>query len=231
MRIDENENQQFAQDSAGTDDASNNGAVGSDDGSLGGGEYIADESPKSAVNKTTLVMFGVVALGTAGVWFMYQRMGGPSAAGAATVQETKKAEQTIKKFLGDNGESIKNMESMLKNTEKVVQTFLNYPSMTQVPLSDLHTNPFRQKVVKATGAPDDAMEKRRREEERLAMLKAVQGLSLQSVMCSDTRRACMINNALYREGQQVDTFTVEKITATSVVVKNGAYRFELTMQR
>lgn len=230
MRIDENEDQQLSQDSAGADDASNNGALGSEDGGSSG-EFISEEPAKSAVSKTTLVMFGVVALGAAGVWLMYQKLGGPSAANAATVQETKKAEQTIKKFLGDNGESIKNMESMLKNTEKVVQTFLNYPSMTQVPLSDLHTNPFRQKIVKASGAPDDAMEKKRREEERLAMLKAVQGLSLQSVMCSDTRRACMINNALYREGQQVDTFTVEKITGTSVVVKNGAYRFELTMQR
>jgi hypothetical protein len=230
MRIDENENQKFSQDPTGSDDASGNGVPGSDENGAGG-EFVSEETPKSAVSRTTLVMFGVVALGAAGVWFMYQRSGGPSAANAAAVQETKKAEQTIKKFLGDNGESIKNMESMLRNTEKVVQTFLNYPSMTQVPLSDLHTNPFRQKVVKATGAPDDAMDRRRREEERLAMLKAVQVLSLQSVMCSETRRACMINNALYREGQQVDTFTVEKITATSVVVKNGAYRFELKMQR
>jgi hypothetical protein len=214
--------------------AESNGGLsfGSTDGGGGAGEYFGEEESKPKVSRTTLAMVGVLALGAAGVWFMYQRAGGPGRANAAVVKETKDAQKTIQNFLGNNGESIKSMESMLKNTEKVVQTFLNYPSMTQVPLSDLRTNPFRQKNVKApTGAPDDAADRRRREEERLAMLKAVQGLQLQSVMCSDTRRACMINNALYMETQQVDGFTIEKITAASVVVKNGVYRFELKMER
>jgi hypothetical protein len=41
----------------------------------------------------------------------------------------------------------------------------------------------------------------------------------------------MINNVLYREGQNLESFTIEKITQASVVVKNGPYRFELTMQK
>jgi type II secretory pathway component PulC len=41
----------------------------------------------------------------------------------------------------------------------------------------------------------------------------------------------MINNTLYSEGQQVESFTIEKITPDSVIVKNGSYRFELKMQR
>src|SRR5437660_1597989 len=72
--------------------------------------------------------------------------------------------------------------------------------------------------------------KRRKEEERQAVVKAVQGLQLQSIMHSTARQACMINNTLYREGQQIDGFTIEKITTSSVIVKNGTYRFELKMQ-
>jgi hypothetical protein len=120
------------------------------------------------------------------------------------------------------------MEQMLKDTEKYVQQFLN-PMVKQVPLGQLHMNPFRQKP--SDGKTDDSANSRKREEERLAMLKAVQALQLQSVMYGDTRKACMINNSLYREGQQVDSFMIEKITANSVIVKNGAYRFELKMQR
>jgi hypothetical protein len=40
----------------------------------------------------------------------------------------------------------------------------------------------------------------------------------------------MINNQMLREGQIVDSFTVDKISAASVIVRSGAYRFELKMQ-
>ena len=63
------------------------------------------------------------------------------------------------------------------------------------------------------------------------MLKAVQSLRLQSIMYSETRKACMINDTMYREGDLAETFTIEKVTQTSVIVKNGVYRFELRMQR
>jgi hypothetical protein len=50
-------------------------------------------------------------------------------------------------------------------------------------------------------------------------------------MYSDSRKACMINDTLYREGQTIDAFTVEQVTPNSVIVKGGLYRFELKMQR
>jgi hypothetical protein len=61
-------------------------------------------------------------------------------------------------------------------------------------------------------------------------LKAVQELQLQSIMFSDNRKACMINNSLYREGQQVGDFSIEKISPQSVVVEMNKLRFELKMQ-
>jgi hypothetical protein len=62
-------------------------------------------------------------------------------------------------------------------------------------------------------------------------MKASTALQLQSIVHSGSRKACMINNTLYAEGQQVDQFTIEKIEASRVIVKSGAYRFELKMQR
>jgi hypothetical protein len=126
------------------------------------------------------------------------------------------------------------MEKMLRETEKVVQQFLNYPSMKQVPLGELQTNPFRFRAPQVEGqVPNEteAQAKKKREEERQAIIKAVGGLNLQSVIHSGARKACMINNTMYSEGQQVDSFIVEKINPGTVVVKNGAYRFELRMQK
>ena len=194
-------------------------------------EFIATEEKKPAMSRTTLVMFGVIALSAAGVWIMYQRVG-PGKAVAAPSKETVEAKKTINTFLDAGGNNIRNMETMLRNTEKVVQQFLTYPSMTQVPLSDLRTNPFRLRPAKPENGPvNDAAERRKREEERVAMLKAVQSLQLQSIMYSETRKACMVNDTMYREGQSIDAFTIEKITQTSVIVKSGVYRFELRMQR
>jgi hypothetical protein len=206
-----------------------NGEAGT--GGDGESEYIATETKKPKVSQTTLVMFGVLALSAAGVWVMYQRVG-PGKAVAAPPPESVQAKKTINSFLDGGGNNIKSMETMLRSTEKVVQQFLTYPSMTQVPLSDLRTNPFRLRAAKPENAPtSDAAERRKREEERVAMLKAVQSLQLQSIMYSDTRKACMINDTMYREGQNINDFTIEKVTQTSVIVKNGVYRFELRMQR
>ena len=45
------------------------------------------------------------------------------------------------------------------------------------------------------------------------------------------RRACMINNAMYREGQTVSGFVIEKIAQSGVIVRQDVYRFELKMQQ
>src|SRR5688500_4749208 len=134
-------------------------------------EFIATEEKKPRVSQSTLMMFGVVALSAVGVWVMYQRVG-PGKAIAAPSKESVEAKKTITTFLDGGSDNIRNMESLLRNTEKVVQQFLAYPSMTQVPLSDLRANPFRLRPERPENAPQsDAAERRKREEERVAMLK------------------------------------------------------------
>jgi hypothetical protein len=185
------------------------------------------EEAKKPLNRTSVVLFVLMALGSGALYYMHLRTG-PTAASAATVS----ANTTINQFLNGGESNVVQMQRMLRETEKVVQQFLAYPSVPQIPLTDLHTNPFRQLAAKGPGeSVSDAEAKRRKEEERQAVLKAVQGLQLQSVMRSTAHTACMINNVMYREGQQIDGFTIEKINTNAVVVRNGTYRFELKMQR
>lgn len=204
-------------------------ATGGDD------EFVVTEE-KQPVSKSTLVMFFILVVGAAGFYYMY-RKAGPSSAKASVSKESVEANQTITTFLSGGDSNIKSMLSLLKTTEKRVQQFLTYPNTKQIPLSDLRTNPFRQFAEAPTvagpdaGALSEAAEKKRREEERQAILRAVQSLQLQSIMFSPDRSVCMINSNMYREGQSIDNFTVEKISPTSIVVKNGQYRFELRMQR
>lgn len=198
---------------------------------LGGSETeFVVSSEKKSTNTGLMLLLLLVVVAGGGLFFMYKRSG-PAPAGAATV-EAAKANATISTFLNDGPNGMKVMQKMLKDTEKVVKQFLEYPSTNQIPLSDLKTNPFRFAAPKSANPNAEAdAAKKKHEEERLAALKAVQELKLQSIIHSGSRRACMINNTMYTEGQQADGFTIEKINPGAVVVNSGTYRFELNMQK
>ncbi|HEV7300188.1 MAG TPA: hypothetical protein VGN72_12535 [Tepidisphaeraceae bacterium] len=188
-------------------------------------EFVSEEATKKGAGG--MILFGLVVAAASATYFMYWKTG-PASASAQTA-EAQEATTTIKKFLDDGQVSLRTMEEMRKNTEKVVERFMNYPSMTQVPLSELKTNPFRTVAPIPTADATEAAAKRQREIEREATVKAVQNLSLQSVIVGGARSACMINRTLYTEGQQVDVFVIERITKDAVVVQANGFRFELKM--
>ena len=121
------------------------------------------------------------ALGGLGVWLMVHRISAANADAGERRDRTSQADD--QQFPGQRQPSIRSMEQM-RNTKKFVQQFLNYPSMTQVPLSDLRTNPFRLKVAKTGGEDPNSLAERaaNAKKKRVAALKAVQSLQLQSVM-------------------------------------------------
>jgi len=192
-------------------------------------EFVLPAEKKS-VSTATLVLILLVALGGGGLYLMHLKTG-PKAVAAAP--ESRQASETISSFLSAGDSNIKLMEQMLKDTEKVVQRFLRYPSAAQVPLEELRTNPF--KWIAAAPANDSSateiIARKRKEEERQAVIKAVQLLQLQSVMAGSSQRACMINNTMVKEGQSIEGFTVEKIGPNGVIVRQNKYRFELKMQK
>ncbi|HEY2587381.1 MAG TPA: hypothetical protein VGI81_16675 [Tepidisphaeraceae bacterium] len=165
------------------------------------------------------VLGGLAAVGAAVVWFMFFR-GAPQAAQAAPT-----GAPDIKQFL-DN-ENIALMKQTLKDTEKVVQQFRAYPAQTQVPLASLKSNPFRELAPKA-----DAPVARNDDEakEHAKIVSAVAELHLQSIMRGGKYKACMINNTLYKQGEQIGMFTLQEVSANTVVIESGKYRFELKMQ-
>jgi hypothetical protein len=191
--------------------------------------YFVSGPEKKPLNRTTIVMFLIIALGGGGLYFMHLRTG-PKSAAAATTGEAAVANKTIGQFLSGGSKNIKLMETMLRSTEKVVQQFNNYPSVKQVPLSGLQTNPFRVAGNQTEeGQDEDARHKL--EEQRQAVLKIYQTLQLQSIMSGGKNSSCMINNMLYREGQLVSGFMIEKIDRDAVTIKQGAWRFDLKMQK
>jgi hypothetical protein len=196
--------------------------------SLGGGDESFIIPEKKQANRTSIVVFAIAMVGLGGWYLMYLKSG-PNAAAASA--EAVAADKTITQFLKAGDRNIKDMQDLLRNTEKEVEKFRAYPNVKQVPLSDLKTNPFVHVVASAAPGADSAADAKRRAEEKAAALKEAQTLQLQSIVVSDKARACMISNSLYHEGQQVGAFTIEKITPGMVVVANGTSKFELKIQK
>ena len=181
--------------------------------------------PRKPVNKNAVLIFAIIVLGAAGMYFMW-RQSGPSSAAAATHVE----DADVGRFLGDGGRSVRQLVTLLDSTRRVVEQFDHFTDTPQVPLKELKYNPFRLAVP--TLLPDTEESARQKHDaDRQAALKAVQGLELQSILSGRTSRQCMINNTLYAEGDQVNGFVIEKVTPTYVVVRIGAFKFELKMQK
>jgi len=190
------------------------------------GSFVSSRKPadKGALG----VLMLLVAFG-GGLYFMYLH-NGPSSASAAT-REQAAATTTIDEFLKGNGSS-NLMEQTLRDTEKVVHEFQSTSTKPQVPVSDLSTNPFRLKQPE-NGAKEDDSSARARERmlaERSRISHEAASLELQSVM-HGSNSACMVNNAMYHVGDTIGSFKVDEIRTRSVIVKQGPYRFELTMKR
>src|SRR2546430_735641 len=80
--------------------------------------FIAGEARKP-MNRTTLVLCIIAALGGGGLYLMHLKTG-PQSSTAAT---TDAANRTINQFLTAGSGNIKAMETMLRSTEKVVAQF------------------------------------------------------------------------------------------------------------
>jgi len=197
---------------------------------LAGGEveFVGTSEEKKPQSIQFSILIGLVILGPLVGWYVYKGKGPTAAEGAAA--QVNPASQTVHTFLDSGQDGVVAMRKMLNSTEKIVKDFLTYPSMAQIPLTDLRTNPFRARKAEEKVDDSEAALKRRKEEDRQAMVKAVGALQLQSIIAGK-KGACMINNTMYMEGQQCGQFTIEKISQGTVVVKSGTYRFELKIQK
>jgi hypothetical protein len=227
MSLDDLEHNDDQASAAEGDGAGSDESYGGDEAGVDSAFVVSGE--KQPLSKGTVVMFVILAIAGCGTYYMYSRSSTQTAAAAAD----PKATAVIKQYMTERDKNAVAMKKMLTDTETVVRQFMNY-RVQQIPLSGLAANPFREAPVNPDdGKPrlDEEAQKRKREEERVAILKAVNGLQLQSVMHGGGRSSCMINNALYTEGQTVESNQVEKVATNTVNVRNGSYRFELRMQR
>jgi hypothetical protein len=161
------------------------------------------------------VLFGLVFAVLVASYFAYLKSG-PQAARAFSQPGTSGVigELPVDRPV-DMASLQKRLTSIRRSTERLAATAVN----AQVPLDELKADPF-------DAHPADAPEHL----SHAAAVRAVRGLHLQSVLVTNQNRSCTINDGLFLEGQRLEGFTVERITAGSVIVRSGPYRFELLVR-
>lgn len=203
-------------------------------------EFVSESSHHG--RNATMVLATLLMAGAGAVWFMRVKAGPASAAAAPTAQAAS-AEKMFNEVIQDGGQSLTSMRTMLKDTEKLVQEFLNYPSKKQVALEALQTNPFLFSTPTKASAEDAQANADKKRLEALAaekqdLVKSVTRLELQSILAGGRVPTCMISGKTYTEGEQAGGHVIEKITTNGVVVRctsqiapENVYKFQLTMKR
>jgi len=209
-------------DSSGQDQTE--GGVGGE----GGGEenneadmIFAPEASKPGRN-AGMLMIAFVMIGVGVIYFMRARTGGPQIVNGDAV----KAETSIKEFIRDGNQLI-NMKHLLESTEKVVKQW-DVDKNAQ-PDKELVFNPFKYVSPNDKGPSMDPNAKDKAQAK--AQVKFVEGLNnlrVQYLMVSAFAKTAMINNKLVQEGQEVEGFTVQKITPSEVTFRKtvDGYTFE-----
>jgi hypothetical protein len=197
-------------------------------------EISSDGREKSALARAAAWM-AVLLIGGAALYGIYFH-GASQASGSTEPTDSSLAPPNDSSRVSDlftpGHDELPLMRADLSRTDGTLRLLAADPMHPQVSLSDLSRNPFRQPNplsaaghVQPTTAPGAQPTP---EAERAAMLQTVEAMQLQSITAT-SHRSCKINDVLYDEGGILNGFTIEQINTQTVVIRNGLYRFELTM--
>src|SRR5947209_17068159 len=117
------------------------------------GEFVVT-AEKKPLNQTAMMLFLILIVGGAGIYFMYFKAG-PQSAHAADPTVVN-AQASISDFMKGGNANITLLRRLIEGTSKIVEQFKAYPNVAQVPLAELKSNPFHLPAIKAAAQADDA---------------------------------------------------------------------------
>ncbi|HEY0008399.1 MAG TPA: hypothetical protein VGB55_06730 [Tepidisphaeraceae bacterium] len=186
-------------------------------------ESEGDEQPQPPSQRNKWALVGL--LGIAGIVLLFMQFRpGPEEAKASNAD----AQKTINAFLGNGRKNMTDLQDLLDRTAQTVSHFEQPLGGAAEPGKSLAKNPFMKPEAEALETV--ALNPKKGDARTIALQQAA-ALQLQSIMYSDTHRACLIDNRYRQVGDTVGDFTIERITPTAVVVRQSGFRFELKVAR
>ncbi len=185
-------------------------------------------SPKGAMSRlkldrSTTGLLILVGLASAGLFYMQVRTAPLLALGA----EQTASEAAIQTFLAAGESNIAKLQQSMKATRATVDQFTATPATLAA--AKVERDPYAEPAVPRTAPKIEPAINR--DADRNTLLAAAKQINVQSVIIGNGRRACLLNNKLYFEGQSVTDFKIELITQSAVTVSRDGLRFELRLNK
>ncbi len=189
------------------------GAPGKDDGQ----EFLTVAASKKSVQKSTILVAVLVAIGLISLGFMVRKNKPQAALAQPSKDEQTQMAATITRITGISSE-------MLSRMDQIVKKFYEFSDVFQVNVNELSKNPFQVEAY-AAALKDQAPALEEQDDGARAYLMRRQqlkdkaaALKLVSIMRSGQESLCMINDELLRRGDSVGGFTIVNIGGDSVLL-------------
>ncbi len=177
----------------------------SDDGAQ---EFLTVATNRSKLRKSTILVTILVAIGLVCLWFMIRKSQPQAASAKQGDEEETRLEAAIGRLTGVSTEMVDKMD-------RIVKKFYEFSDVFQVQVNELVKDPFEAQVFakeieQEVLASDDvgvqaALIRKQRARERADTLEFL------SVMESDKGNACMINDRILQEGDEIKGFLIKRI--------------------
>jgi len=208
--------------------ADTTGGTGSDDaGRPQEQEYLTVANRDKNVRKSTTLLTVLLVAGILCLWFMIKKSVPQASPAAAVGAEEKQIEMAISHITGVRSE-------MFDRMDEIVSKFYEFSNVQQVKLNELAKNPFKHETFlgnigvldnKNANSAIDAEQLRQQQ-----IRQQMENMQLFSIMKSDNKNCCMINDKIVYEGDSIGSFKVIQIGDGFVKLESEGVELILKLQ-
>ena len=188
-----------------------------------GQEYLTVKTQNKDVRKSTMLLAVLFGVGLLCLWFMIKKSGPETVSAALASNEEVQIEMAIAKLTGVRSE-------MFDRMDQIVRKFYEFSDVRQVKVNELAKNPFKHetfvgnlKETSNTQAGDDA------ELRQQLLSQQANDIQLLSIMQSDQRSCCMIDDKILYEGDSIRGFEVIQISDSFVKLESEGMQLLLKL--
>jgi len=173
-------------------------------------QYFTVATRQKHVRKSTYLLSMVFVAGLMSLIFMIKQSS-PQKAEADVDATEAKIEAAIRQLTGISAQ-------MFDRMDQIVQEFYEFSNFQQVKVNELVKNPFAYDMFLGTPAATgiDLVDTAALLQQQVRL--RAKELKLVSIIKSDTRSCCMINDQIVYQGGSIEGFKVEQISENAVVL-------------
>ena len=172
-------------------------------------EYITVAAQDKNLHKSTMLLAVLFGIGLLCLWFMIKKSTPQGAAAELVGTEEAQIQTAITRLIGVRSE-------MFNRMDEIVRKFYEFSDVQQVKVNELVKNPFELEMFLNSLKQKADIEERDSDIDadmikRQRLRQQTKNMQLLSIMQSDQRNCCMIDDKILYEGDSIRGFNVRQI--------------------